>query len=244
MKCLIFLPTYNEKENLAPLVEEIISLNLPINILIVDDNSPDGTGEIADELAKKYSNVITVCHRKNKRGRGYAGIYAFKYAAQLSDIDVLIEMDADFSHQPCYIPEFLSHLKEYDIVIGSRYIEGGRIIGWNWKRYLNSFVANLLSRLILGLPFKDCTSGFRAFKIEVIRSLPLDFLISPGPSIVEEILFYCVKQKKYKIKEIPILFLERKAGKSKISIPIIFRWIISLLRVRLVARKINRIRRL
>ncbi|MCX7918172.1 MAG: polyprenol monophosphomannose synthase [bacterium] len=230
MKTTVFIPTYNEKDNLRPLVEQILQLKLDIQILIVDDQSPDGTDKIADELAAEYPGRVKVLHRGPPRGRGYAGIAGFQYAANL-DTDVIIEMDGDLSHQPIFIPDFLDAIQDADVVIGSRYIQGGDVVGWSWHRKLNSWVANHVSRWILGLKFADCTSGFRAFRKEVVQSLPWESMISPGPSIVEEILYYCVK-KKYRIREIPITFINREQGKSKVSLKLILRWIISLLRVR------------
>lgn len=231
MKTIVFIPTYNEKDNLRPLVEQILQLKLELQVLIVDDQSPDGTGKIADALTDEYPNRVIVLHRDGLRGRGYAGVEGFQSATKL-DGDVIIEMDGDLSHQPIFIPDFLDAIKEYDVVIGSRYIQGGDVTGWGWYRKLNSWVANRVARLILGLKFADCTSGFRAFRKEVVAVLPWDRFISPGPSIVEEILYYCVK-KKFQIGEIPITFINREQGKSKVSPTLIFRWIISLLKVRL-----------
>ncbi|MDI6783535.1 MAG: polyprenol monophosphomannose synthase [bacterium] len=231
MKTIVFIPTYNEKDNLRPLVEQILQLKLELQVLIVDDQSPDGTGQIADELAGEYPNRILVMHRDGPRGRGYAGIAGFQYAANL-DTDVILEMDADLSHQPIFIPDFIVAIKESDVVIGSRYIPGGDVVGWGWYRKLNSWVANHTARWILGLNYADCTTGFRAFRKEAVRALPWETMISPGPSIVEEILYHCVK-KKFRITEIPITFINREQGKSKISPKLILRWIISLFKVRL-----------
>lgn len=230
MNTTVFIPTYNEKDNLRPLVEQILQLKLELQVLIVDDNSPDGTGQIADALVAEYPDRILVLHREYQRGRGYAGIAGFQYAANL-DTDVIIEMDGDLSHQPIFIPDFLDAIKEVDVVIGSRYVPGGDVVGWGWYRKLNSWVANRVARLILGLKYSDCTSGYRAFRKEIVQLLPWERMVSPGPSIVEEILYYCFK-KKFRILEIPITFFNREHGKSKVSSTLIFRWIFSLLKVR------------
>jgi dolichol-phosphate mannosyltransferase len=230
LKTIVLIPTYNEKDNLRPLVEQILQLKLELQVLVVDDNSPDGTGQIADELVAEYPDRIIVLHREEPRGRGYAGIAGFQYAFNL-DAEVILEMDGDLSHQPIFIPDFLDAIKEADVVIGSRYIQGGDVVGWGWYRKLNSWAANRVARLILGLKFSDCTSGFRAFRKEILRSLPWERMISPGPSIVEEILYYCYK-KNFRITEIPITFINREQGKSKISPTLILRWIYSLWKVR------------
>lgn len=230
MKAIVFIPTYNEKDNLRPLVEQILQLKLELQVLIVDDQSPDGTGQIADELVVEYPDRVLVMHRDQPRGRGYAGIAGFQYAATL-DTEIILEIDGDLSHQPIFIPDFLDAIKEGDVVIGSRYIKGGDVVGWGWYRKLNSWVANNVARLILGLKFADCTSGFRAFRKEVVQALPWEIMLSPGPSIVEEILYHCTR-KNFRIIEIPITFINREQGKSKVSPKLILRWIISLLKVR------------
>lgn len=230
MKAVVIIPTYNEKDNLRPLIEQILQLKLELQVLVVDDNSPDGTGQIADELATEFPDQVLILHRTEPRGRGYAGIAGFQYAANL-DTEIILEMDADLSHQPIFIPDFMDAIKEADVVIGSRYIAGGDVVGWGWYRKLNSWVANRVARLILGLKYADCTSGFRAFRKEVILGLPWETMVSPGPSIVEEILYYCYK-KNFRITEIPITFINREQGKSKVSPTLILRWIYSLWKVR------------
>ena len=213
---LIIIPTYNEKENIEKLIAEIFRHVSDINIIIVDDNSPDGTGIIADRIASEDKRV-SVIHRTSHRGRGYAGVDAFKEAIKREDIHYIIEMDADFSHDPKYIPYFLEEIKYNDIVVGSRFIKGGKDIERNFLRSFLSKIANFFIRKYLGLNIKDCSSGYRCFKRHVIASLGIDLLVSGGPAIIEEIL-YTLKFKKYKTKEIPIIFKARYKGKTKLGL--------------------------
>ena len=228
---LVFLPTYNEKENISSIIEEILSSDLPVGILVVDDQSPDGTGEIVEELTQKYSQV-DIIHRPPPRGRGRGGIDGLKYASN-QPVEYIIEMDADFSHHPKYIPMLVDACKNGDVVIGSRYVKGGGVEGWGLNRKINSAVANLISKILFGFKVKDSTSGYRCYKREVLASLDWNNMISVGPSIVEEVLYKIVRQKKWKVVEIPIIFKDRTEGKSKISLIWILRWIRNLLEVRL-----------
>ncbi|TSC94876.1 MAG: dolichol-phosphate mannosyltransferase [Parcubacteria group bacterium Athens1014_10] len=232
-KIFISIAVYNEKENIKDLVEKIFFLGVEnLNLVIIDDNSPDGTGEILDELAFKYP--IIAIHRKGKLGYGSAHIVGFKKAIE-AGASMVITMDADFSHHPMVILEMIRALEDgFEIVVGSRRIQGGKIIGWNWWREFCSAGAMQFSRLILGLKTKDVTSGFRAYQVRVIKQLSLDKITSNGYSFLEEILFLCEKQK-FKIKEIPITFLDRKKGKSKLSSGEIINFFITILRL-----KINR----
>lgn len=212
---LIIIPTYNERENIEKLIAGIFEYAPQADVLIVDDNSPDGTGAAADKIAEKDKRV-SVLHRFYARGRGLAGIDGFKEAIKRRDTLYVVEMDGDFSHDPKYIPLFLKEITHCDVVIGSRNVDGGR----DYRgviRILFSRAANLFIRRYLGLKVRDCTSGYRCFKKDVLASLDLDGMISRGPSIVEEILYRC-KLKKYNTKEIPIVFKKRNAGKSKLGI--------------------------
>ena len=213
---LIIIPTFNEKENIEKLISEIFGYVSDIDILIVDDNSPDGTSAIADRIAQKDKRV-SVLHRMSRRGRGYAGVDAFKEALKRKDILYIMEMDADFSHDPKYIPYFLKETKQNDIVIGSRFIERGRDTERNILRVFLSKIVNFFIKKYLGLNINDCSSGYRCFKRQVIASLDLDSLISKGPAIIEETL-YISNLKKYKIKEIPIAFKARYKGKTKLGL--------------------------
>ncbi len=234
-KITVFLPTYNERENLPVMVERLTALGYDLLILIVDDSSPDGTGEIADQLTEQYPNTIRVIHREGPRGRGIAGILGLSEAAK-TDCDFVVEMDADLSHVPEEIPRLMQAAENADLVIGSRYIKGGETENFGFLRWLNSSVARWLSIVILGLRFTDPTSGYRVYRREALSKLPWDKMISPGPSVVEETLYY-LKQNQARIVEVPIRFVERTHGESKITIGIILRWIISLLKIRFAAMK-------
>ena len=235
MKVLIFLPTYNEKENIGKLIDTLNKLNFTKEILIVDDNSTDGTVRIINDKLKIYNN-LTLIKRSGKKGRGLAGIMALKYFLQ-TDNDILIEMDADFSHHPKYIPLFLQLFPKYDVVIGSRLIEQGQEKGRNILRILISSLANKLIRILLGLKIKDCTSGFRAFKKEIIEKFNLDEFISINPEIVEEILYAC-KLSKANFKEIPIIYYERAGGVSKLNLKKILFVNIAIFKIKLRGKRI------
>jgi len=219
MKSIIIIPTYNEKENIGELVKEIRVLNKGFRILIVDDNSPDGTGEIADGLAGKYSEV-SVIHRKAKLGLGTAYTTGFKYALE-NNYDLVFTMDADFSHQPKHLIGLLEEAKRYDLVIGSRYIEGGGIQNWPAHRLILSRGANIYVRMVTGLPVLDCTGGFNCYRREVLEKIDLDRIISDGYAFQIE-MKYRLWRRGFSIKEVPITFVDRTRGKSKISKSIIF----------------------
>jgi len=211
---LIIIPTYNEKENIEAFINEIFRHANEVDILIVDDNSPDGTGLIADKITKQ-DNRVSVLHRTSCRGRGYAGIDGFKEAIKRKDTRYIIEMDGDFSHDPKHIPEFLKEIEDSDIVIGSRYVSGGRDCDRGPIRVFLSRLVNLFIRKYLRLNIRDCTSGYRCFRRDVLVSL--DRLVSKEPSIIEEILYKC-KLRNYRIKEIPIVFKKRSSGRSKLGV--------------------------
>ena len=213
---LVVIPTYNEKGNIERLVAEIFRYVSDINILIVDDNSPDGTGAIADKIAGRDGRV-SVLHRMSRKGRGYTGIDAFKAALEKRDILYVIEMDADFSHDPKYIPHFLDQIEQNEVVVGSRFVQGGRDIERSFMRHFLSRAANFFVRKYLGLDVRDCSSGYRCFRRQVIDSLDLDSIISKGPAIIEEIL-YISALKKSRIKEIPITFNARYKGRTKLNL--------------------------
>lgn len=214
MKTLVIIPTYNEKENIGEIIPEILKKDPSINVLIVDDNSPDGTGRIADDVAKKNPR-IKVLHREKKAGLGTAYKTGFKYALE-NGYDYIFEMDADFSHDPKYIPHFHEAIKKADLVLGSRYISGVNVINWPISRLLLSYYANVYTRWITGLPVKDATGGFKCFRREVLEKIDLDKVQSEGYSFQIEISFRAWK-KGFKIKEIPIVFEDRRVGQSKMS---------------------------
>ena len=213
---LIIIPTYNEKENIEQVVSEIFKHACDVNVLIVDDNSSDGTSDIINNIANSDTRVA-VMHRMSGRGRGLAGIDAFKYALRRSEIEYVIEMDGDFSHQPKYIPLFLKEIKDADVVIGSRYVNGGRDSDRSYIRIIMSKLVNLFIRKYMDFNILDCSSGYRCFRKEVLNSIDWDKMISKEPSIIEEVLYEC-KLKRYKIKEMPIVFQERRSGTTKLGI--------------------------
>jgi dolichol-phosphate mannosyltransferase len=214
MKTLVIIPTYNERENIERIVPLVLEKDPSIHVLIVDDGSPDGTGQLADGMAKE-DNRIFVIHRKNKSGLGTAYITGFKFALKKT-YDLIFEMDCDFSHDPKYIPHFLGAIRDADLVLGSRYIKGVNVINWPMSRLLLSYYANVYSRIITGLPVKDATGGFKCFRREILESLELDKVKSNGYSFQIEMSFRAWK-KGFRIKEIPIVFEDRKLGQSKMS---------------------------
>ena len=234
MRLLVLIPTYNERENIENLIRELFALDLSLEVLVVDDLSPDGTGKIVEGLKGEYGDRLNILHRQGPRGRGYAGIEAFQWAANKPDVDWVVEMDADGSHAPRYLSDLIRGGQNADVVLGSRYVEGGGIEGWSILRHLNSRVAGWVAKLLLGLSVKDPTSGYRLFRHEVIRQLPWDRMISNNPSIVEEILYHVMLQG-FRIVEVPILFVDRQQGHSKLSPWLISRWISNLWKVRQMA---------
>lgn len=233
-KAMIIMPTYNEKETLEKLVVEVIGLNLGFYVTIVDDNSPDGTGEIADRLADEHSR-IHVIHRKEKLGLGTAYIEGFKYALS-QGMEYIFEMDADYSHHPKYLVHMLEHVKkDADMVIGSRYLRGVRVDNWGFRRLLLSKLANLYVQFIAPLPLEDSTSGLRCFKRKVLETIDLDGIHSDGYCFQIE-LCYRANRKGFNIQEIPITFYERMGGYSKMSNKIVYEafWLVIKMRLGLV----------
>jgi len=219
MKALVVIPTYNERANIEGITREILSLSDIVEVLIVDDNSPDGTGDIADGLATSEPRIHAM-HRAGKLGLGSAYIAGFKYALK-DGYDYVFEMDADYSHDPKEIPNFLTAIKDADVVIGSRYVGGVRILNWPIKRLMLSYSASVYTRLITGIKLIDCTSGYKCFRREVLEALNLDKVHSDGYSFQIELNFLC-QQKGFRLVEMPIVFTERKEGHSKMNKGIIF----------------------
>ncbi len=229
MKTLIIIPTYNEAENFRPLLEAIFSFVATTDILIVDDNSPDGTGELADSIALEDSRVH-VLHRPGKLGLGTAYIAGFKYAIA-HDYDAAFEMDADFSHDPRYLPDFLTAIEHADLVIGSRYVHGGGTPNWSLVRRFISGGGNIFARFLLGIPVRDCTAGYRCYRRKVLESIDLDTIQSQGYAFQVE-LAYRVMQQGFRIVEVPIIFMDRRVGKSKMSRKIVIEAFAYVLRTR------------
>lgn len=215
---LIVLPTYNEADNLSPLIHAVLVQNIPLDILIVDDNSPDGTGLIADELSRAYPNVH-VLHRPAKEGLGPAYIAGFNWAMS-GDYDCVFEMDCDFSHDPLDLPRFLAEIQDADLVIGSRYMKGGSTPDWGLNRRFLSVGGNLLSRLLLRLKTHDCTGGYRCYRRELLQRIPWDAISVHGYGFQVGAVYYAEKLGA-RVKEFPIKFWDRQVGRSKMSTDIV-----------------------
>jgi dolichol-phosphate mannosyltransferase len=234
LRTLIILPTYNEIENLQPLVEEILARG-PYDILVVDDNSPDGTGDLADRLAKKHRDRVRVLHRAGKEGLGRAYIAGFKWGLA-HEYDIIFQMDADFSHNPAHLSQFMREIERgADLVLGSRNIKGGGTRNWSIVRQFISKGGSLYARLILFSPFHDLTSGFKAFRREVLEALDLDKVHSNGYSFQIE-LTHRAHQMGFKIRETPIIFHDRKVGTSKMTGKIVLEAMLVVWRIRLSKR--------
>ncbi|GHO45033.1 polyprenol monophosphomannose synthase [Ktedonospora formicarum] len=219
MKTLIIIPTYNEYDNLRPLLDAIYSYVPQTHILVVDDNSPDGTGQLADQISAEDPR-LHVLHRAGKLGLGTAYIAGFKYAIE-HEYDAAFEMDADFSHDPKYLPNFLKEIEDADLVIGSRYIPGGSTPNWSLSRRLISGCGNVFARFMLGIPVQDCTAGYRCYRRRVLETINLDTIESQGYAFQVE-LAYRVMKHGFKIVETPITFMDRRVGQSKMSKKIVF----------------------
>ncbi|MFA6215968.1 MAG: polyprenol monophosphomannose synthase [Patescibacteria group bacterium] len=230
MKTFVVIATYNEKENIVILISEILALAIPdLKIIVVDDNSPDGTAELVkNNFAAKPVQLIL---RKTERGYGSAHITGFK-AAISQDAEIIISMDADFSHQPKVISELIKEIENgNDVVIGSRRVAGGDIVGWGLSRKVASKTAMIITRLILGIKTKDVTTGFRAYQASVLKDLNLETVKSNGYSFLEELIYRCEKNH-LKIKEIPIIFNDRQLGQSKFSLKEIVKFFITIFKLR------------
>lgn len=219
MKILVIIPTYNERENIGDLIPLVLDQHTEIDILVVDDNSPDGTAEVVEKISADNSRVHLM-KRPGKMGLGTAYVAGFKYALE-RDYDAVMEMDADFSHDAKEIPNFITAAQAADFIQGSRYCKGVNVINWSIGRLLLSFFANYYMRIVTGLPVMDGTGGYRLIKTEVLRNIDLDRIKSNGYSFQIELL-YKIWKKGYKVKEISIIFYERAQGKSKMSKNIVY----------------------
>lgn len=230
MKIYIVIPTYNEKDNISKLLLQIFSLNIDnLHVLVVDDNSPDGTSKIVEAMKLDLTNLDLLV-REKKDGLGQAYIAGFKQALE-EGADYIFEMDADLSHDPKYLSEFLLAIKNYDLVLGSRYIAGGGVTNWNMARRLISKFGNIYARAILGLPYHDLTGGYKCYRREVLEKIDFNNLDSLGYNFQIETT-YKTHLLGFKIKEIPIIFTERVRGKSKFNFKIMLEgfWRVLLLR--------------
>ncbi len=217
-QALIIIPTYNERENIVLIIPEIKKVLPQVHILVVDDSSPDGTAQSVREMASTISDVYLLV-RSQKNGLGRAYISGFQWALQRS-YQFIFEMDADFSHDPKYLPDFLNAIKENDLVIGSRYISGVNVINWPMSRLLLSYCGNKFASILTGISVKDCTGGFKCFRRELLEKLDMEKISSSGYSFQVEINYYAWKMG-FRIAEIPIVFTDRKFGDSKMSTKII-----------------------
>jgi dolichol-phosphate mannosyltransferase len=229
-KSLIIIPTFNEIDNIERMITTLLGLYPEISLLIIEDGSPDGTADVVKRLMQKHSK-LNIIERKGKLGLGTAYITGFKWALERS-FDYIFEMDCDFSHDPASIPDLLNAAQSHDLVIGSRYIDGIRIINWPFKRLLLSYGASIYTRFITGIPVFDTTGGFKCFSRKALEALDLNRIISNGYSFQLE-LNYKVWAKGLSIKEVPIIFYERRDGQSKMSGGIIFEAVFAVFRLRL-----------
>jgi dolichol-phosphate mannosyltransferase len=213
-RVLVVVPTYNERVNVPLIVPAILGQDPRIDVLVVDDNSPDGTGELADRLAAENPRVH-VLHRGQKEGLGKAYIAGFRWALD-HGYDLVFEMDADFSHDPRFLPTFLDAIQDADLVIGSRYKTGVNVINWPISRLLLSLGANQYARLVTGLPLADSTGGFKCFRRQVLEAIPLDRVRSNGYAFQIE-MSYRAWKKGFRLKEVPIVFTDRVEGQSKMN---------------------------
>ncbi len=231
-RALVIVPTYNEIENVSRIVPRILEQDPRIEVLVVDDNSPDGTGKVADEMAATEPR-IHVLHRAGKQGLGKAYLAGFEWALQHpSQFDYIFEMDADFSHDPSHLPEFLAAVKDADLVLGSRYRQGKvTVVNWPMTRLILSYAANIYARAITGLELGDATGGFKCFRRKVLEAIPLSQVKSNGYAFQIEMSFRAWKRG-FKIVEIPIVFHDRTEGESKMSKGIVREAIIMVWRLR------------
>lgn len=227
---LVIVPTYDERENLPALLKAIHEVVPDVHVLVVDDNSPDGTGAIADAIAAQDARVH-VLHREGKQGLGTAYIKGFRWALE-RDYQFVFEMDADFSHQPKYLPEFLRKAADADLVLGCRYMPGGGTEDWTWLRKAVSMGGNLYARTVMGLPFRDLTGGFKCFRRNVLETIDLDGVTSKGYAFQIE-LTYRTHLAGFRIAEVPIIFPDRRVGQSKMSGRIVREAMINVVKLRL-----------
>jgi dolichol-phosphate mannosyltransferase len=219
MSVTVVIPTYNEADNLPRLVEALLGLPLAdLRLIIVDDSSPDGTGAVAERLAQAHPGQLSVIHRPAKSGLGTAYLAGFRQALE-QGAEAVVQMDADFSHSPQYVPELIAHLKDYDVVVGSRYVPGGKLDQrWGMGRYLLSWWANsIYTRLMLNVKVRDATAGFKAWRRETLLGLGLDRIHSNGYVFQVE-MAYVTERLGYRTLEIPIYFEDRRIGRSKMSV--------------------------
>jgi len=231
MRAIVIVPTYNERANLEELVEKI-QLHAPdLHILVVDDNSPDGTGALADELSRKYPEQLFVMHRAQKEGLGKAYVDGFNEVLK-KDYEYILQMDADMSHDPAHLPRFFEQIADHDLVVGSRYLQGISVVNWDLKRLILSKLATNYVRFVTRLPFTDATSGFKCWRRQALESIGFEQAFSSGYVFLVE-MKYKAFRKGFRLTEVPIVFVERKSGNSKLDGRIIREAILGILKLRL-----------
>jgi dolichol-phosphate mannosyltransferase len=230
VKVTVVIPTYNERQNLARLAPTVLRTLPDVRLLVVDDGSPDGTGALADELAAADPRVAVI-HRPGKMGLGSAYVQGFRRALS-TDTELIVQMDADFSHDPAVLPDLVADASRYDVVLGSRYISGANVANWPLRRLLLSYFANVYTRIVTGLPLRDSTGGYKCFRRRVLEAVDLDSIRSDGYSFQIEVNFRCWR-KGFSMVEIPIVFVDRHAGTSKMSRRIVWEatWLVWRLRL-------------
>ena len=234
MKTLIVLPTYNEAENLQPMTEQLLALPIEnLHVLIIDDNSQDGTGKIADQLNQQYTDRVSVMHRPGKMGLGTAYITGFQWALERG-MDNVIQMDADFSHSPTYLPDFVSKMNDYDVVVGSRYVPGGKLDPrWSaWRNFLSKWANTIWVRMFLGTQVRDATAGFKCWSRRALEKIGLERIKSNG-YIFQVEMAYLSEKMGFRILEWPIYFEDRRIGKSKMTVPVKIEAALRVLEIRL-----------
>lgn len=234
-RSLIIIPTYNEAENLEPLISAILALDAGFEILVVDDNSPDGTGQIADRLSDELPG-IHVLHRAGKMGLGTAYVQGFRWAIERG-YDYVFEMDCDFSHDPQYLPAFLTEIESADLVIGSRYVKGGGTPNWGILRKFISWGGNAFARFMLRLKTHDCTGGFRCYRREMLQQVPWDEIRLQGYGFQIGAVYY-VERLGGKVAEFPIIFKDRQVGQSKMSFKIVIEAFTYVIRMVLSGKRV------
>ncbi len=231
MRAVIVVPTYNERDNLSLLLEKVRQCAGDVDVLIVDDNSPDGTGQLAEEIGKASSGRISVLHRQRKEGLGRAYVAGFARAIAMG-YDVVLQMDADLSHDPGSIPAFLERVQDCDLVLGSRYVGGIRVVNWDFKRLLLSKAATKYVQFVTGMRFTDTTGGFKCWKAATLNSIGLERVFSNGYLFQVE-MNYRAFRGGFRVAEIPIIFYERNLGRSKMDWRIILEALAGVIRLRL-----------
>ena len=230
MRAVVVVPTYNELANLKTLVEKLRQHAPELHVLIVDDNSPDGTGQLADELSAADPQRISVLHRQQKEGLGRAYVHGFKEVLK-QDYEYILQMDADLSHDPVHLPDFFAKIENHDLVVGSRYLKGISVVNWELKRLVMSKLATNYVRFITRMPFTDATSGYSCWRREALEAIDFQNAFSSGYVFLVE-LKYKAYRKGFRVGEVPIIFIERKSGNSKMDWAVIWEAFWGVLRLR------------